>query len=37
MSGRKDLVVLFGFVTAVSLISSAVTMMLLLRDTGSWS
>ena len=29
MSGRKDLVVLFGFVTAVSLISSAVTAMML--------
>lgn len=29
MSGRKNLVVLFGFVTAVSLISSAVTAMLL--------
>ncbi len=29
MSGRKNLVVLFGFVAAVSLISSAVTAMLL--------
>ena len=29
MSGRKNLVILFGFVAAVSLISSAVTVMLI--------
>ena len=34
MSGRKNLVVLFGFVAAVSLISSAVTAMLPLRQAS---